>query len=323
MTAAAPTPLTQRTTRLGLGVGMDLPWGERIGFAPSADGGDVTPRVRAFLRRHEEHYGYSFFAFQPRDRARLRAADYVIAYDRLYDAMPAGRPRAFHQTLLNMGTPECYDRRPVADFTNELHARYGFSWVVEDLGIWSLQGRPLPYPLPPVMTERGLERATSNAREARELLEPELHVEFPGFTEGGSFVLGAMDAFDYFRRLADDANVWVTLDVGHLLSYQWLRGRTGPAMYEGLESLPLERCRELHLSGCQIVRGKFRDLHHGVLLDEQIDLTRHLLPRCPNLLGVTYEDPVYNEDGELTPKSRPNYERLRDVVMRWMDGEAS
>lgn len=216
-----------------------------------------------------------------------------------------------------MGTPEVYDRRPVTDFTNELHARYGFSWVVEDLGIWSLRGRPLPYPLPPVMTERGLELATENARQTRELLEPPLHVEFPGYTEGGSFILGGLDGFDYFKRLADDADVWVTLDVGHILSYQWLRGRTGESMYDEIERLPLDRCRELHLSGCQIVGGKFRDLHHGILLDEQLELTRHLLPVCPNLLGVTYEDPVYGEDGVLIEKSRRNYERLRLLVAEW------
>ncbi|MEY9840067.1 DUF692 family multinuclear iron-containing protein [Streptacidiphilus sp. EB103A] len=319
MTTVLPSA-APASTRLGLGVGMDLPWGAKIGFVDTAGGGDVTPRVRAFLKRHTGQFGYSFFAFQPRNRARLRAHDYVRAYDRLYEAMPVGMARAFHQTLLNMGTPEAYDRHPVAQFTNELHARYGFSWVVEDLGIWSLRGRPLPYPLPPVMTERGLELATENAKEARRLLEPPLHVEFPGFTEGGSFVLGGLDGFDYFRRLADDADVSVTLDVGHILSYQWLRGRTGTSMFDELERLPLERCRELHLSGCQIVGGKFRDLHHGVLLDEQIELTRYLLPRCPNLLGVTYEDPVYAEDGVLVQRSRRNYERLRLLVGEWVSG---
>ncbi|MEU7166455.1 DUF692 family multinuclear iron-containing protein [Streptomyces morookaense] len=316
MTTAAPTA-TRPRTRLGLGVGMDLPWGARTGFRETDDGGDITPRVRTFLERHAGDFAYSFFAFQPRHRARLRTADYVTAYDRLYAAMPGLHTRAFHHTLLNMGTPEAYDRRPAAEFANALHARYGYYWVVEDLGIWSLQGRPLPYPLPPVLTEEGLRLATANARQARELLEPPLHVEFPGFTEGGSFVLGGLDGFDYFRRLAEDADVHVTLDVGHVLSYQWLKGRTGRAMFDELERLPLDRCRELHLSGCQIVNGKFRDLHHGILLDEQIELTRHLLPRCPNLLGVTYEDPVYGDDGELVEKSRRNYARLRDLVTAW------
>lgn len=188
---------------------------------------------------------------------------------------------------------------------------------MEDLGVRSLRGCPLPYPLPPPLTDRGLEIATENAAEAARLLVPPLHVEFPGFTEGCSFALGGLDAFEYFARLADDADVRVTLDVGHLLSYQWLRGRTGRHMFEGMEALPLHRCRELHLSGCQIVGGKFRDLHHGVLLDEQIELAAYLLSRCPRLIGVTYEDPVFHEDGRMVEKSRRNYGRLKALVAEW------
>lgn len=322
--------IVEAPRRMGLGVLMDMPWGggrlgrRGIGFVESDDGGgDITDRVRAFLHRHGGDFAYSALAFQPRSRARVRTADYVRAYDRFFDALPVGSAHAFHQTELNMGTPEHYDRRPAAEFTNELAARYGFSWVVEDLGIWSLRGIPMPYPLPPPLTEPGLEIATVNVAEAARLLDPPLHVEFPGFTEGGSFVLGHMDAFVYFARLAQDADVWVTLDVGHLLSYQWLRGRTGSSMYDGIEALPLTRCRELHLSGCQIVGGKFRDLHHGVLLDEQLELTEYLLPRCPNLLGVSYEDPMYREDGQLVEKSRRNYARLRDLVAAWQRGEAA
>lgn len=315
--------------RLGFGLLMDMPWGggslgrRGVGFVETDDGGDITPRVRAFAAHHGDDFAYAAFAYQPRSRATPRAADYVRAYDRFFQALPAGLGRAFHQTEFNMGTPERYDRRPAAEFTNELAARYGFRWVVEDLGIWNLRGYPLPYPLPPPLTEPGLEIATRNVAETAHLLDLPLHVEFPGFTEGGSFVLGHLDAFAYFTRLADDADVHVTLDVGHLLSYQWLRGRTGRHMVDDIEALPLGRCRELHLSGCQIVRGKFRDLHHGVLLDEQLELTEYLLPRCPNLLGVTYEDPMFRDDGRLVEKSRRNYGRLKALVSAWRDGSTA
>lgn len=315
------------TGRLGFGLLMDMPWGggglgrRGIGFVETGDGGDITPRVRAFAARHGGDFAYAAFAYQPRSRALPRAADYVRAYDRFFEALPGGLGRALHQTEFNMGTPERrYDRRPAADFTNELAARYGFGWVVEDLGIWNIHGYPLPYPLPPPLTEPGLEIATRNAADTAGLLDLPLHVEFPGFTEGGSFVLGRLDAFDYFARLAEGADVHVTLDVGHLLSYQWLRGRTGASMFDGIDALPLSRCRELHLSGCQIVNGRFRDLHHGVLLDEQLELTEYLLPRCPNLLGVTYEDPMFRDDGRLVEKSRRNYGRLKALVEAWRNG---
>lgn len=304
--------------RLGLGLGMDLPWGERIGFTEGADGsGDITPRMHRFFEQRGADFAYSFFAFQPRDRGALDAGRYTTAYDRLYDALPPGLPRVLHHTMLNMGSPEPYAKQEIAAFTNDLVQRYGFQWIIEDLGIWSFRGKPLPYPLPPFLTDEGLRACVSHIREWRSLLDAPLSVEFPGFTEGGTFVIGTADAFRFFDTVIREADVYTTIDVGHILSYQWLRGRTGPDRYDGIDDLPLDRCVELHLSGCQIVNGRFRDLHHGVLLDEQLEMLDYLLPRCPRLVGVTYEDPVYDESGALVPKSIPNYLRLKERVDAW------
>jgi hypothetical protein len=88
-------------------------------------------------------------------------------------------------------------------------------------------------------------------------------------------------------------------------------------MFNGLEKLPFENCFELHLSGCQIIKGKFRDLHHGVLMDEQIQLLDYLLPLCPNLKAITYEDPKYTDEGILIPKSQKNYQRMKEAVEKW------
>ena len=129
--------------------------------------------------------------------------------------------------------------------------------------------------------------------------------------------MGQLDAYDFFRAIAEETDSPVTIDLGHVLSYQWLRRRTGDRMFEGLERLPLAHCFEMHLSGCQITGGKFRDLHHGVLLDEQLALLEHLLPRCPNLRSITYEDPKYTDDGVLLAKAIPNYERLRQIAAQW------
>jgi uncharacterized protein len=303
--------------KLGLGVGLDMPWGTRIGFHMSREGDDISSSVRSFFRQNGGDFSYAFLAFQPRDFGPLRAERYFAAYDRFFAEVPAGNGRVFHHTLLNTGSPEGYEKEQIAQFTNELIDRYGFSWIVEDLGIWSFRGKTLPYPLPPLLTDEGALACIAHIREWRSLLQTPLSVEFPGFTEGGSFVLGSGNAFDFFRRVVEESAALATIDIGHILSYQWFRGFTGDRVYEELERLPLDRCVEFHLSGCQIVNGKFRDLHHGVLLDEQIDLLDHLIPRCPNLTGVTYEDPLYNADGMLVPKSVANYHRLRERVRRW------
>ena len=109
----------------------------------------------------------------------------------------------------------------------------------------------------------------------------------------------------------------VTLDVGHLLSYQWLRGRRGEALYGELERLPLAHCVEIHLSGASISRGFFQDFHHGILMDEQLQLLGRLLAACPNLRVVTYEDPRFDESGALLPRTRAGYQRLRRIVAEW------
>ncbi|MEU2165074.1 DUF692 family multinuclear iron-containing protein [Streptomyces sp. NPDC019208] len=304
--------------RLGLGLGMDLVWGERIGFEKTGEG-RPTDRVAAFLQRHAQDYDYMFVAFQPIDYGPLEPERYFPAYDRLFELFGPGRARAFHHTMLNTGSPEEYEKEAVAEFTNALIERYGFRWVIEDLGIWSLGGRSLPYPMPPVLTTEGLRRCVGHVGEWVRRLDAPLSVEFPGFTEGGSFLVGTLDAFAFFDTVIRETGALATLDVGHVLAYQWLMGRTGKRMFEGLEALPLDRCHEVHLSGCQIVDGRFRDLHHGVLLDEQLALLEHLLPMMPRLTGVTYEDPNFDAAGRLVPKSRPNAERLFAIVRAWKE----
>ncbi|KFN01515.1 DUF692 family protein [Bacillus clarus] len=303
--------------KLGLGIGMDLPWGEDIGFCTTENGDDITPKMKIFFDNYKDEFNYMFFAFQPKNRSVLKAEDYFEAYDRLFNAVPNYKARAFHQTILNMGATEKYEKSSIIEFTNKIIERYGIKWVVEDLGLWSIKGKTVPFPLPPYMTPRGLEACIENINEYQKNLLVPVCIEFPGFTEGTNFFIGDMDGFDYFNTLVQETNSPVTIDIGHILSYQWLIGNTDEKMYTNLSKLPLENCFELHLSGCQIIRGKFRDLHHGILLDEQIDLLKYLLPLCPNLKAITYEDPKYTNDGILIPKSQRNYQRMKEVVKQW------
>ena len=106
----------------------------------------------------------------------------------------------------------------------------------------------------------------------------------------------------------------MTLDTGHLLSYQWLLGHRGEDLYGDLERLPLDRCFEIHLSGCELEGERFHDRHHGVLLKEQLELLERLVPLCPNLRAVTYEDPVFDAEGALSAETRPWFEALRERV---------
>jgi uncharacterized protein (UPF0276 family) len=277
----------------------------------------VTARVVRFLSAHAGTFRYLFVSFQSKGRNRLDPQDYFGVYDDLFARIPTFSARALHQTSFNLGALERYDRSGIIAFTNALIERYKIAWVNEDLGLWSIHGRPLPYPLPPYLTDDGLRASIRNTAEVQRALFAPLLVEFPGFSEGTSFFIGTHHAYDFFRHVVEETGSPCTLDVGHLLSYQWLLGKRGEALYGELDRLPLEHCFEIHLSGCQIVGDRFMDYHHGVLLDEQIELLGRLVPRCPNLAGITYEDPKFDAEGTLIPKSIPNFERLRDRALRW------
>jgi uncharacterized protein (UPF0276 family) len=300
---------------LGLGVGLDLPWGHPIGFTTDERGRDgVGACVVKFLTMQRDTFSHLFVSWQPKNRNRVMFADYVQAYDDLFERAPRYDARALHQTAFDLGALEPYDRTAIIELTNALVERYDLGWVNEDLGLWSIHGRPLPYPLPPYLTDAGLAAAIRNTAEVQRALRVPLLVEFPGFSDGTNLVIGSWHAYDFFRRVVEETASPCTLDIGHLLSYQWLRGKRGGELYAELERLPLDHCFEIHLSGCEVAGGRFFDYHHGVLMSEQLELLSLLVPRCPNVRAITYEDPKFDRAGVLAPQARPSLERLHAWV---------
>jgi uncharacterized protein (UPF0276 family) len=305
----------------GLGFGLDLRWGDPSGFEVDASGCDrLGPALRAFLARGAAGFDHAFFSWQPRDRGRLRLHDYAPAWDGLAAALPTGLPVGLHHTALNLAALAPAPRAPLLDFTNALCERYGLAWINEDVGFWSVGGRPTPYPLPPRLDALGLAACARNVRECQRGLARPLVLEFPGFDASVPFVDGNIDAYDFFRALAEETAAPVALDVAHLLSWRWWRGHRDEALYEGLERLPLANAFEIHMSGCEIVGGRFVDAHHGRLRDEQLELCTRLLPLCPNLRAVTFEDPRVGADGELDGGSRASLARLDAATQAWRRG---
>lgn len=303
-------------SRLQLGVGLDVAWGN--GFFHDPTRGDVaSDGLVAFLDHHAGEFGHVFVSWQPKDRGPLQASDYFAAFDDLFAHLGAAYPvRALHHTALNLGALEPYDRGAILALTAALVERYNFAWVNEDVGLWSIHGKPLPYPLAPYLTPAGLRAAIRNVRHVQDALSVPLLIEFPGFSAGTALIIGRMHAYDYFRQLAEDADVAVTLDTGHLLSYQWLCGRRGAELFADLERLPLDRCFEIHLSGCAVQDGRFHDRHHGILLDEQLMLLDRLVPHCPHVRAITYEDPIFDTTGALAIDTRASLQSLIAAVKR-------
>jgi uncharacterized protein (UPF0276 family) len=311
-----PARMPDGPPALGLGVGLDLRWGGDDGIAYDPLRGEmISDKVVRFLEEHRSAFGHLFVSWQPKDRGKLAARNYYAAYDDLFGRVGEHYAvRALHHTALNLAAIEPYERSALLAMTNDLIGRYRLAWVNEDLGLWSLNGKPLPYPLAPFFTEAGLRAAIANTREVSARLDAPLLIEFPGFSQGTAFFIGELHAYDFFRAVAEEADVAVTLDTGHLLSYQWLLGKRSDELFGDLQRLPLARCFEIHLSGCAIREDRFFDLHRGPLLTEQLELLRRLLDVCPNARAVTYEDPTFDAEGKLSMECVPALDELHRIV---------
>jgi uncharacterized protein (UPF0276 family) len=288
-----------------------MPWGRRLIANPRGD--HASDAVKAFFAAYQHRFDHFFVSWQPRSRARLQARDYFDAWDDLFSAIDPRLTAGLHHTALNLAASSRYSRKALLPFTNALIRRYNLRWVNEDLGFWSLGGRPLPYPLPPLLTDDGLAVCIRNCRACNADLEAPLLVEFPGFSEGYSLTKGGWDAYDFFREVVEQSGTACTLDTGHLLSWRWRQGHRGDALLQDLDRLPLEHCFEVHLSGVGIRGDAFYDAHDGRLIREQLVLLAELQRRCPNLRLVTFEDPVFEAAGALDPPSNISLAALERV----------
>lgn len=166
--------------RVGLGVGLDLPHGGRAGLTRTPAGPRIDERVLTFLRRHERDFATLFVSWQPSDRGAPDGGRAAAPFLDLFARAPAYRALGLHHTALNTGAPSSGAADAVLAFTTELVERCGFAWVNEDLGIWSIEGKPLPYPLPPILTPAGLRACIKNVDKVQRALPVPFVVEFPG-----------------------------------------------------------------------------------------------------------------------------------------------
>ncbi|MCB9060156.1 MAG: DUF692 family protein [Halobacteriovoraceae bacterium] len=301
-------------TSTKMGLGIDLTWGTEKGFITKDGQDEVGEGLRAFLQKNINQYDHFFFSFQPKNYSQLDPSDYIQVYKKLLQLIPKNMPVGLHHTMLNMAGDELYPKQQIVDFTNILIHELGLKWVNEDLGIWSLNGKSLPYPLPPILTSEGLKNSIENIEFYMNALVCPLLVEFPGFTDGGGLIFGEMNAFSFFEKVAKETNCAMTLDTGHLLGYWYEVNGTLNGFYNALSKLPLDHCFEIHLSGSKIKDNRFYDLHNGVLIEEQIGLLGWLLENCQNVRAVSYEDPVFHHNGSLIEASRPMLSKARNMV---------
>lgn len=304
--------------KIGFGLGMDLKWGFSKGFFENKEN-FISEKLQKFLIYYKENFDYYFISFQPRNRNKLDCHDYLNAYKAFNSIMNSNNIKimSLHHTMLNLGALEEYETKNIIDFTNILIDELNLEWINEDVGIWSIFGKSLPYPLPPIFTFNSLKKCIKNVNHYQKNLIAPLVIEFPGFTEGSSFYVGKLNAVNFFKELALETFSPITIDTGHILGWLSLLGIPLNEFHSEVMQFPLENCIEIHLSGSAIISGKFRDLHHGILMQEQFDILDFLIEKCKNLKVITYEDPVFTDDGFMVKRSQDSFEKLKNRVEQW------
>ena len=277
----------------------------------------VSDDVVAWLEEQALTSTHLSVSWQPRRRTHVEAKDYFPAYDDLF-ARVGNRfaTRALHHTALSRRVVEAYRRGELLEVTNALVDRYGFGWVSEDVGLWPIGAKP-PSGAGPRLNQEGLWAAVRHARVVRAALEVPLLIDFPGFANNAGAHEGPIHAYDFFRVIAEDADVAATFDVAKFLSYQWQRRRRGPEMFAEMEKLPLSRCFEIHVSGRDAMSGRSFEGPADLLFDAQLEMVERLIPLCPNVRVVAYDGLLFEARAGLAAATMSGFARLRQVIAAW------
>ena len=263
----------------------ELPW-LGIGVATEHVEGDPS-----FLRLHEEHP--DLVQFVEYGGTVELGLDVGIS-----NWVRSGHPATYHYLDINLGYGPPLSRE-WCESTAELARQMGAPWICGDVGIWYYGQRLIKNVMltHPILS---LESADSTAEAICELQE---RTGFNCFPENppSHFYPGDIHLLDYFSRLTERADCWMTLDCAHLLMYQYAHGHEP---LTGLDGFPLDRVGEIHIAG-----GTLLELdHERYIIDSHIPqvlpgtwaIVDYVLPRAANVRAVCLEA----EEQQIPPVAR-------------------
>lgn len=208
-------------------------------------------------------------------------------------AEETGCPLVAHGVGLSLGSASdrdaerraCWLRRVALD-----HRRLRFAWYTDHLGASALDGLAMTLPLPLPMTEQALAVVRSRLREMQAIV-PQVGVEnnVPYFLFGDP-----LEEPGFLREAVDIPGGHLLLDLHNLYTF-CDNFDVDPEAY--LARLDLDRAIELHISGGRdsdpdwLSGGQTMrlDSHDAPVPEPVWALLERVLPRCPQLRGVTLE----------------------------------
>jgi uncharacterized protein (UPF0276 family) len=224
----------------------------------------------------------------------------VAPYVEVLDQVAASIPIVAHHLGLSVGTAEPADPEYVSQLAR-WQERYGFPWHSDHLAVARVPGSDrrehagvaIPVPFDEDMLTVMATRVG----------EVHAAIPIPFLVENSVYFLDIIDQdygeAQFLNELSHRSGCGLLLDLHNL--YANARNHELDA-YDFLAELDLERVLEIHIAGGSEFAGMWTDSHSGPCQEGVWELLDWVLPKTPNLRGVTFEFhhsyfPVLGNDG--------------------------
>ncbi|MFO0578435.1 MAG: DUF692 domain-containing protein [Polyangia bacterium] len=216
-------------------------------------------------------------------------------------------PAISHSVSLNIGGLDPLDGE-LLDRTAALCEELDAPFFSDHLCYSSVRGQPVHDLLPLPFTTEAIEHVAARVKECERRVGRPLVLENATFY---SHMPGAeMDEAEFLRRTLAAADCGLLLDVNNVYVNSRNHGFDARAF---IDSMPLERVRQLHLAGHTHQDGVIIDTHIGPIIDAVWELYEHTLRRAGRLIPTIIE-----WDQELPPVDEvlDEADRARKVAER-------
>jgi uncharacterized protein (UPF0276 family) len=191
-------------------------------------------------------------------------------------------PVALHGVSMSIGSTDPLDLDYLREL-KQLAARTRAHWVSDHLCWTGVMGRNVHDLLPMPYTEEALRHTVSRVKTVSEVLERPLVLENPSsYVE---FAASSMTEWEFLRRLAEEADCGLLLDVNNVYVSSFNHG-FDPREY--VDAIPADRVVQYHVAGHTHKGTHIIDTHSDHALPEVWELYRRACARTGNV-STLYE----------------------------------
>jgi uncharacterized protein len=174
-----------------------------------------------------------------------------------------------HGVSMSIGSTDPLDREYLRKL-KRLADHVSAAWVSDHLCWTGVLGRNLHDLLPMPYTEESLRHVVKRIRQVQDALERPLVIENPStYVE---FKASTLTEWEYLRRMAEDADCGLLLDVNNVYVSAFNHGYDP---HEYLDGIPHDRVVQYHLAGHTNHGTHIIDTHSDHVIDQVWELYRH------------------------------------------------